>query len=597
MKKDTVWLRLLVWLLLLAFGMLLTSCRSAPASEGNDGQTDETAALTGDSDAGIRINGNPVSEYRIVCADESMTAQALKLKNAIYNFCHVSLTVSAGEPAEGEKIIFLSMDSAMPGNRCEIAVQGNVLTVSAASADGIGQATSLFSQLLREIGGEFGSDFRKELIFEATPIAELNGAQVTMVGETDRDAVSYRVGQTAVFNCTLYSGTVLVGVPYFYYELYDESTGTLTSDFVDGSSGTLQVSATPVGAGFVYLSVWIYDENYQKMGPDDGLTTIVDNDINYCGAAGFNVEELRTAGSIPNDFDAFWDSAVEELYAQELEVVRMTDRTDAGSAFYTYAVALRCGEDVHGNPGIATGYLTYPKDAESLSMRMYFNGYGVNLPMPIYEENTAVLFMCAHSIDLDLADESSPDYDASYWKEQQTLLANAGFDATENCDRDTVYFKGMILRNLQGARFMVEYFGEQGLNLWDGEHFECNGGSMGAFQSLTVAALDPRISKITLSVPWMCDIKGDAEGNLRKKSSFRMAFDEALMYYDSTAFAHRIRCDVEIECGLGDQLCPASGVAILYNQLQCNKRITYIQNRSHSYVPEGSGHFVREEWT
>ena len=583
------------WLLILAMGLLMiSSCRSTSAPGDDSKQPENSADLTGESDSELRINGNPVSEYCIVCTDETLMAQALKLKNAIYNYCHVSLPVSA--EATGEKMIILAANPAIACNRCEIEVQGDHLMMSAASVDGIGRSIPLFSQLLREVDGIFGANFRKELIFAATPIEELDGAQVTMVGETDRDAVSYRVGETAVFNCALYSGTTLVGVPYFYYELYDESTGTIESDFVDGRSGVLQVSAKPTGAGFVYLSVWVYNEDYTKMGPDDGLTTIVDEDINYCGAAGFNAEELRTAGSIPEDFDEFWDSAVEALYSEELEIVHMTDRTAAGSAYYTYSIALRCGVDIHGNPGIASGYLTFPKDAESVAMRMYFNGYGVNLPAPIYEENTAVLFMCAHSIDLDLADPSSPDYNETYWKEQQAQLANAGFDSSENTNRDTVYFKGMILRNLQGARFMVQYFGEQGLNLWDGENFECNGGSMGAFQSLTVAALDAHISKITLGVPWMCDIKGDAEGNLRKKSSFRMAFDEALMYYDSTAFAHRIQCNVEIECGLGDQLCPASGVAILYNQLKCNKRITYIQNRSHSYVPEQSGHFVREEW-
>lgn len=576
-----------IFLALLMTFMPLASCR--PADPGGDpGTADSTGMGEVPVDEGMSINGNTISRYQILC-DSTVRAQGMRYKNAIYSFCHVSLPVSDVD-TDGKWNIRLLLDSAVPFDQCSIRVVENELQIRAATADILGLGVQGFSKLLKDVNGIFPAGYETGLMMEAIPIGKLGGAEATIIGETDKDAVSYRVGEMATFHCALYSGSQLVGVPYFYYELYDESTGQLTSDFVDGSKGSFSVSAKPGSAGFVYLSVWVYDENYRKLDASSGLTNIVDGDINYCGAAGFNIEELHTAGTVPSDFDAYWRAQVDALYSTPLEIVAMTDLSVEGNPYYTYYVALRCAVDAVST--LATGYLTYPRDANQIGLKMYFNGYGVNLPMPIYEENTAVLFMCAHSIELDRADPKSAAYDASYWKSVQSVFGSAGFEASGNADRDTVYFRGMILRNLQGARFLTSFFGEDGKKLWDGKTFVCQGGSMGAFQSLTVAALDPNVSGAVVSVPWLCDLKGDSNGNLRKKSTFRMSFSEALMYYDTTAFAHLIRCDVEIECGLGDQLCPASGITVLYNQLTCNKKITFIQNRSHSWVPAGSGRFV-----
>lgn len=577
--------------LLLVLLMLLSTVISCNPSNGAGETTEPLDTNEEDLNQGIMINGNPISKYQIVC-DSKLKSNAMRYKGLIYSFCQASLSVSEAE-TDGKLSIKLLIDPSIAFDRCNIKVVGNELHIRAATADMFGLAIQNFTKLLRDLNGIFMEGYETDLIMKATPIENLRGAEVTMVGETDKNAVSYRVGETATFNCALYSGGSLVGVPYFYYELYDETTGQITSDFIDGSKGGFSVSASPKAAGFVYLSVWIYDENYNKMGASSGLTNIIDEDINYCGAAGFNIEELRTAGTIPSDFDAYWTEQVNMLYSSPLEIVKMTDLTTEGGAYNTYYVALRC--EVDEDSTLATGYLTYPKNQSNLGLKMYFNGYGANLPTPIYEDNTAVLFMCAHSIEVDRADSKLDTYNESYWKSVQSKFGSAGFEAEKNSDRDTVYFKGMILRNLQGARFLTEYFGENGLNLWDGKTFVCQGGSMGAFQSLTVAALNPDVSKAKVSVPWMCDLKGDSNGNLRKKSTFRMSFDEALMYYDTTSFAHLIDCEVEIECGLGDQLCPASGITILYNQLNCKKMITFIQNRSHSYVPSDSGRFVLQE--
>ena len=72
----------------------------------------------------------------------------------------------------------------------------------------------------------------------------------------------------------------------------------------------------------------------------------------------------------------------------------------------------------------------------------------------------------------------------------------------------------MILRDIQGMRFLKLYFGENGSDerfrgLWsEKKTLTVSGGSQGGFQSAAVAALEPGITLMTLYCPWLCDIGG-----------------------------------------------------------------------------------------
>ena len=141
----------------------------------------------------------------------------------------------------------------------------------------------------------------------------------------------------------------------------------------------------------------------------------------------------------------------------------------------------------------------------------------------------------------------------------------------------------MILRDLQAARFMVEYFGEKGIGngkgkgLWNGKNFIAEGGSQGAFQSIAVAALDKNITYLEISRPWMSDVKC---ANKRKQGAF-MTYKAALEYYDTTSFAHLITCKTDVAVSLGDATAPVSGILSFYNALTCEKKLICSQNASH----------------
>ena len=66
-------------------------------------------------------------------------------------------------------------------------------------------------------------------------------------------------------------------------------------------------------------------------------------------------------------------------------------------------------------------------------------------------------------------------------------------------------------------------------------------------------------------------------------------------YFDTANFAKRIKCPIYIEAGLGDYICPPSGVTAMYNGITAPKKITFVQNRTHSYNPRERVTFDRAE--
>jgi len=47
--------------------------------------------------------------------------------------------------------------------------------------------------------------------------------------------------------------------------------------------------------------------------------------------------------------------------------------------------------------------------------------------------------------------------------------------------------------------------------------------------------------------------------------------------------------------GLGDYVCPPSGLAILYNNIKSPKNIVWVQGSTHGFVPQNPQKFVVEQ--
>ena len=133
----------------------------------------------------------------------------------------------------------------------------------------------------------------------------------------------------------------------------------------------------------------------------------------------------------------------------------------------------------------------------------------------------------------------------------------------------------MVLRALQAVRYCMT------LPEWDGVHVKVCGGSMGGFQAIQAAAHEARVTEADISIPWLCDLRAIRAGRL---GGWRPAPAAGLDYYDTVCASTHVLCPVEITAGLGDYVCPPSGVTALYHALPGRVRLHFLQNRTHPYT-------------
>ncbi len=226
--------------------------------------------------------------------------------------------------------------------------------------------------------------------------------------------------------------------------------------------------------------------------------------------------------------------------------------------------------DCVGKP--VRAFLSYPKGAaeKSLPASVIFSGYGVYSVGPeLGDGKSLVLRVNPHSIDNGRPKEY---YEAL----KNGELKGFGWNEKENSDPETTYFNHMILRAIRSLEFVKSQ------PQWDGKNLAVSGGSMGAFQCISAAALDHDVTYCHAVVPWMCDLNGVNVGRL---NGWLPKYTEALGYYDTTNQVKRVKCELFIDAGLGDYICPPSGEAVLYNNAKCKKTILFTQGRTHSYQP------------
>lgn len=395
------------------------------------------------------------------------------------------------------------------------------------------------------------------------------------VASTDKDSLSYTVGEDITFDIALTVNDELAYCHAFEWTIKGDD-GQSSSGTVSGKSGTLTLKTRLSEPGFVMVVV--------KAMNEEG--TEINEYIRYSGAAGANIRQLERYAQEPYDFDEYWAHALEELGKVAPDIIEMQEIT-AKSGFKAYKMKIAApGDDSYTGHTYTSGYLTYPENAAAGSLRLKacFQGYGVVSPELLYEEGYAFFSVCAHSMEI--------GREASYYDELSSGgLESFGMSDTINANPEKVYFRYMILRDLQAIKFMREYFGKSGNGLWDGNTITLNGTSQGGFQAIALAALDGGINSIDVIVPWLCDIGGQDNGK-RIGSALRPALSQGMRYFDSTSFAKRINCPVTVIGGLGDAVCPPAGIMALYNAFHDNVTLTFLQNRTHGYVPPKGDKFT-----
>ena len=414
------------------------------------------------------------------------------------------------------------------------------------------------------------------------------------VGITDKDALSYKVGEEMTFEIYLTANNEVVSAPYFYYSVEGEDGQSKTEGYADGSKGHFTVKAKMSKPGALRVKAYICDENKVKQTKNNSklyidleTTTPQKADLMFKGGAIAGLEQINAGGKIPTDLKEFWDGVIADCYEGDIKLLRF-DKLDPAK-FGGANTHLLYLVEIESKGGFVTGYLSYPIGKEKLALRCGFVSYGnAKKPSPVFLSESACFNICAHSYHLDDPNAIVPDKNGKSY----------GFYMPENNDKDTVYFKNMFIRNITATRFLKAYIGDGSygnviyngetlvpLNKWSkGDDYYVQGGSQASFQSVAMAAFDTDVTRASFGVPWFCDIGGDLVGRF---SGWNPDYTDALMYYDSVALATLIESDVSvtITAGLGDTTSEPSGVVALYNALNCPVTMSMTQNREHTYNP------------
>ncbi|MDL2247452.1 acetylxylan esterase [Bacteroides sp. OttesenSCG-928-J23] len=287
---------------------------------------------------------------------------------------------------------------------------------------------------------------------------------------------------------------------------------------------------------------------------------------------GFSPEKITPYTQLPDDFDSFWQQAMEAQTANSpLKPVVTFIEEYSSDKVDCYLVKLPCYEPNR----YIYGYLTKPKQPGKYPVVVSPPGAGVKPMNPskfmFYAESGCIrLDLEIHGID--------PSLDADTYNDISRAFGNHhgnGYLANGIHHRDAYYMKKVYLGCVRAVDFLCT------LPEWDGRNVIAMGGSQGGALAIVVAALDKRITACVANHPALSDMAGYAReggtggyphfGRKYKHIELTPQVIRTLAYYDVVNFARRLSVPTFITWGFNDDVCPPTTSYAVYNVMTCPK--------------------------
>lgn len=373
---------------------------------------------------------------------------------------------------------------------------------------------------------------------------------------TDKADAIYKPGEKIKFQFYLMqNGKTLPGKHLAWSRMGDD--GKITTGEVNSGLEIITVVTTINKPGFVRLIIKAKENKSDKQ-----LIAF------FSGGVAVSPNKLKGI-SEPKDFDNFWIKQKQRL-KQIMMKIKMKPISVKNSKLLGFDVKVACA----GRKPVS-GYFFKPKNTKPKSLPAILNFHGYGVGRASRNENFASRGMLSFDINAHGIDN---DKNKEYYKKlKQTKLKNYGFKNNEK--REESYFLDMTLRIMRALEFI------KAQPEWDGKNLIVTGGSQGGFQALVAAGLDQQVSFCIANKPWLCDLGGVT---LNRLKGWRPKYTRALDYFDPANHAKRIKCKTIIDIGLGDYVCPPSGVTVMYNNIKAPKKIFYIQGGTHSITPKNA---------
>ena len=298
------------------------------------------------------------------------------------------------------------------------------------------------------------------------------------------------------------------------------------------------------------------------------------------------LEQLRQYKGIspcPDDIDAFWEEAVEEMNAVHPRLA--LNRADFQCGF---ANCYDMTFDGVGGARIYAKYVRPKKQAEKQPALVKFHGYSRSSGdwfdlLPYAAEGFHIAAM---------------DCRGQAGKSQDNGVVNGNtleghiIRGLENGPRNLLY-RSIYLDAAQLAGIMMD------MPEVDEERVGSFGLSQGGALTLACASLEPRIKRAAAQFPFLCDFRRVWEMDLDINAYREMQnwfkktdplhereeeFFNTLSYIDLQNIIHRINGRVLMITGLMDEVCPPSTQFAAYNKIKAPKEMLIYPDFGHEYL-------------
>lgn len=283
---------------------------------------------------------------------------------------------------------------------------------------------------------------------------------------------------------------------------------------------------------------------------------------------------------VPKDVREFWDTNIARMRETPIEArlceVRVGKKDSA---------AVECFDvHVNGPDGVpVVGYYARPRGAApgSLPIVLRFHSAGVSGSWCRSKVKDAVSYAKKGAVCFDFNAHGMENGREQAYYDSLAAGPLEGYSDRPLEDRETYYFKNMILRTVRG----LDYASQD--PAWDGRTVLVLGESQGGYQAAMLSGLDSRVTDVIVNVPAGVGTGGSRAGRrdswpgvLEDSSFSQYAMDNAA-YFDAAILLRGCKARCLVEVGLVDVTCPAPEVFSGFNSVAGEVRFLTCPYRPH----------------
>ena len=302
----------------------------------------------------------------------------------------------------------------------------------------------------------------------------------------------------------------------------------------------------------------------------------------------YSLKDLKKYKGInprPKDFDSYWKNAIKEMKGidPDVELVPVKFKVPYAECYDLYFTGVRSAR-IHAK------YIR-PKNAETPHPAVLkFHGYSVNSGDWSHVLHYAALGFSVTCMDCRGQGGLSEDPGGIKGNTLQGHIIRGIDDTPEN-----LLFRQIFLDTAQLASIVMD------MPEVDEKRVGVQGGSQGGGLSLACAALEPRISKAVVHMPFLSDYKRvwDLDLAVNAYEELKLYFKRfdprhereneiytKLGYIDVQNLAGRIKAEVLFFTGLMDMICPPSTQFAAYNKIRSKKKMLIYPDYDHCDYPD-----------